>query len=89
MNSDPIFTSNKLPDGNTPGYPGGIFDPFGWSKGKDLATLKVGGRSRSRACTPVARVEVLFVCLGSVFWGPRLVVVVRTRQALCCLFRQG
>lgn len=28
-NQDPIFTNNKLPDGNTPGYPGGIFDPFG------------------------------------------------------------
>jgi len=30
---DPIFTNNKLPDGNTPGYPGGIFDPAGFSKG--------------------------------------------------------
>eukprot|EP00197_Chlamydomonas_leiostraca_P002672 CAMPEP_0202857030 /NCGR_PEP_ID=MMETSP1391-20130828/117_1 /ASSEMBLY_ACC=CAM_ASM_000867 /TAXON_ID=1034604 /ORGANISM="Chlamydomonas leiostraca, Strain SAG 11-49" /LENGTH=258 /DNA_ID=CAMNT_0049535777 /DNA_START=9 /DNA_END=785 /DNA_ORIENTATION=+ len=36
---DPIFTSNKLPAGEV-GYPGGIFDPFGWSKG-DMATLKV------------------------------------------------
>eukprot|EP00195_Chlamydomonas_chlamydogama_P006919 CAMPEP_0202889710 /NCGR_PEP_ID=MMETSP1392-20130828/299_1 /ASSEMBLY_ACC=CAM_ASM_000868 /TAXON_ID=225041 /ORGANISM="Chlamydomonas chlamydogama, Strain SAG 11-48b" /LENGTH=260 /DNA_ID=CAMNT_0049573105 /DNA_START=66 /DNA_END=848 /DNA_ORIENTATION=+ len=40
VNQDPIFSNNKLPDNNTPGYPGGIFDPFGWSKG-DLATLKV------------------------------------------------
>jgi hypothetical protein len=39
-NVDPIFTSNKLPDGNEPGYPGGIFDPFGWSKGSDLKSLK-------------------------------------------------
>ena len=78
---DPIFSNNKLPDGNEPGYPGrrcfscsscrkcraairrgslgvfalsfaphhlasaplltsgGIFDPFGWSKG-DLKSLK-------------------------------------------------
>jgi hypothetical protein len=28
---DPIFTSNKLP-ANEVGYPGGIFDPFGWAK---------------------------------------------------------
>lgn len=40
-NQDPIFTSNKLPDGNTPGYPGGIFDPFGWSKGANFGELKV------------------------------------------------
>lgn len=39
-NVDPVFSSNKLPDGNTPGYPGGIFDPFGWSKG-DFSTLKL------------------------------------------------
>ena len=36
---DPSFPSNSL-RANTPGSPGGIFDPFGWSKG-DLATLKV------------------------------------------------
>lgn len=28
-NVDPAFPTNKLPEGNTPGYPGGIFDPFG------------------------------------------------------------
>jgi light-harvesting complex I chlorophyll a/b binding protein 2/light-harvesting complex I chlorophyll a/b binding protein 4 len=39
-NQDPIFTSNSLPASGTPGYPGGIFDPFGYSKG-DLATLKL------------------------------------------------
>lgn len=39
-NVDPLFPNNKLPEGNTPGYPGGIFDPFGWSKG-DLASLKL------------------------------------------------
>ena len=39
-NQDPFFSNNKLPDGNTPGYPGGIFDPLGYAKG-DLATLKV------------------------------------------------
>ncbi|GIL88996.1 hypothetical protein Vretimale_16284 [Volvox reticuliferus] len=38
-NQDPIFPNNKLPDGNEPGYPGGIFDPFGWSKG-DMKSLK-------------------------------------------------
>lgn len=38
-NQDPIFSSNKLPDGEV-GYPGGIFDPLGYSKG-DLASLKV------------------------------------------------
>lgn len=39
-NQDPIFSGNSLPSGNEPGYPGGIFDPFGWSKG-DLKSLKV------------------------------------------------
>jgi light-harvesting complex I chlorophyll a/b binding protein 2/light-harvesting complex I chlorophyll a/b binding protein 4 len=39
-NQDPIFTNNKLPDGNEPGYPGGIFDPAGFSKG-DMASLKL------------------------------------------------
>ena len=40
VNQDPFFSGNKLPAGNTPGYPGGIFDPAGFSKG-DFATLKV------------------------------------------------
>jgi len=39
VNQDPIFTNNKLPDGEL-GYPGGIFDPLGYAKG-DMATLKV------------------------------------------------
>jgi len=39
-NQDPIFPNNKLPDGNEPGYPGGIFDPFNWSKG-NMAELKL------------------------------------------------
>ena len=39
-NVDPIFSNNSLPSDNSPGYPGGIFDPFGWSKG-DLETLKL------------------------------------------------
>jgi light-harvesting complex I chlorophyll a/b binding protein 2/light-harvesting complex I chlorophyll a/b binding protein 4 len=39
VNQDPIFTNNKLPPGEV-GYPGGIFDPLGYSKG-DLATLKL------------------------------------------------
>lgn len=38
-NQDPVFPNNKLPEGEV-GYPGGIFDPLGYSKG-DLATLKV------------------------------------------------
>ena len=29
---DPLFTSQTLPAGEV-GYPGGIFDPFGYSKG--------------------------------------------------------
>lgn len=39
VNQDPIFSNNKLPDGEV-GYPGGIFDPLGYSKG-DLQTLKL------------------------------------------------
>lgn len=39
-NQDPIFTNNKLPDGNEPGYPGGIFDPAGFAKG-DINSLKL------------------------------------------------
>lgn len=39
-NQDPIFSNNKLPDGNEPGYPGGIFDPAGFAKG-DVNTLKL------------------------------------------------
>jgi hypothetical protein len=39
VNQDPIFSNNKLADGNTPGYPG--FDPFGWSKSADFETYKV------------------------------------------------
>ncbi|KAF6257466.1 light-harvesting chlorophyll-a/b protein of photosystem I [Scenedesmus sp. NREL 46B-D3] len=38
-NQDPIFTNNKLPDGEV-GYPGGIFDPLGYSKG-NMETLKL------------------------------------------------
>eukprot|EP00878_Enallax_costatus_P021399 GHUV01022649.1.p1 GENE.GHUV01022649.1~~GHUV01022649.1.p1 ORF type:complete len:111 (+),score=36.25 GHUV01022649.1:3-335(+) len=36
---DPIFTNNKLPEGEV-GYPGGIFDPLGYSKG-NMETLKL------------------------------------------------
>ena len=32
VNVDPINSQYKLPDEGTPGYPGGIFDPYGWSK---------------------------------------------------------
>nr|6IGZ_4 Chain 4, Lhca-b [Bryopsis corticulans]6IGZ_8 Chain 8, Lhca-b [Bryopsis corticulans] len=39
VNVDPIF-GGKLPDGNIPGYPGGIFDPFGFAKG-DVDSLKL------------------------------------------------
>eukprot|EP00879_Flechtneria_rotunda_P003223 GHRR01003446.1.p1 GENE.GHRR01003446.1~~GHRR01003446.1.p1 ORF type:complete len:259 (+),score=104.03 GHRR01003446.1:82-858(+) len=39
VNQDPIFTNNSLPDGEV-GYPGGIFDPLGYSKG-NMAELKV------------------------------------------------
>ena len=40
VNQDPIFSTNQRTDGNEPGYPGGIFDPLGYSKG-DLKTLKL------------------------------------------------
>ena len=53
-NQDPIFAGNRLPDGNKPGYPGGIFDPMGFSKGADFETLKVkelkNGRLAMLAC---------------------------------------
>lgn len=39
MNADPLFSGNSLPE-NTPGYPGGIFDPLNYSSG-DLNSLKV------------------------------------------------
>ncbi|CAL8466833.1 g6369 [Coccomyxa elongata] len=39
-NQDPIFSQYSLPSGNEPGYPGGIFDPLGYSKG-NMAELKL------------------------------------------------
>ncbi|KAF8068420.1 LHCA4 [Scenedesmus sp. PABB004] len=39
VNQDPFFSNNKLPAGEV-GYPGGIFDPLGYSKG-DMQTLKL------------------------------------------------
>ncbi|MEW5318963.1 MAG: hypothetical protein WDW38_010141 [Sanguina aurantia] len=39
-NQDPLFSNQKLPDGNETGYPGGIFDPMNKSKG-DFATQKL------------------------------------------------
>lgn len=39
VNQDPLFSQYSLPAGEV-GYPGGIFDPFGWSKSADLPTLK-------------------------------------------------
>merc|ERR1712060_291817 len=44
VNDDPIFKKNTLPDGNKTGYPGGIFDPFGWTTrkaGPDLEELQL------------------------------------------------
>ena len=38
VNSDPIFKNNSVPNPET-GYPGGIFDPLGFSKG-DLKTAQ-------------------------------------------------
>ncbi|KAI8475812.1 MAG: chlorophyll a/b-binding protein domain-containing protein [Monoraphidium minutum] len=42
VNDDPIFKGNKVPN-LEPGYPGGIFDPLGFSKGnlKELQTKEV------------------------------------------------
>jgi len=39
MSVDPLFTDNKLPDGSV-GYPGGVFDPFGYASSPDLDKLK-------------------------------------------------
>jgi light-harvesting complex I chlorophyll a/b binding protein 4 len=39
VNQDPIFTQFAVPN-ETMGYPGGAFDPFGFSKGDDLFTLQ-------------------------------------------------
>jgi hypothetical protein len=53
LHADPIFTSNKLPAGEV-GYPGGIFDPLGYSKGAELASFKLkeikNGRLAMLAC---------------------------------------
>jgi hypothetical protein len=55
VNDDPIFKNNKLPAGNTPGYPGGIFDPLNFSKG-NLAELKVKEIKNARLA--------MLACLG-------------------------
>jgi len=41
-NDDPIFKGNRVPNAE-PGYPGGIFDPLGFSKGnfKELQTKEI------------------------------------------------
>lgn len=39
VNEDPVFKGNSVPN-EVMGYPGGIFDPFGFAKGKDLEDLK-------------------------------------------------
>uniref|UniRef100_A0A7S3E1H4 Chlorophyll a-b binding protein, chloroplastic n=1 Tax=Chloropicon laureae TaxID=464258 RepID=A0A7S3E1H4_9CHLO len=41
---DPIFKKYKLPEGAKSGYPGGVFDPFGWTTrngGKNFEELKL------------------------------------------------
>ena len=40
VNQDPIFKKYKLPEDNKPGYPGGIFDPFGWTTRKNGPSLE-------------------------------------------------
>ncbi|KAK9820249.1 hypothetical protein WJX72_008057 [[Myrmecia] bisecta] len=42
VNEDPIFKGNKVPN-EEPGYPGGIFDPFNFSKGnlKEMQTKEI------------------------------------------------
>jgi len=40
MDQDPIFKNNKL-SAHEVGYPGGIFDPMGMSKGNNLNELKL------------------------------------------------
>lgn len=67
-NQDPIFAGNKLPEGNKPGYPGGIFDPLNFSKGPDFETLKMkelkNGRLAMLACLGFA-VQVSYSILQS------------------------
>jgi hypothetical protein len=44
VNQDPIFFKYERPKGNVSGYPGGIFDPFGWTTrngGKNLEELQL------------------------------------------------
>ncbi|QDZ18736.1 chloroplast chlorophyll a-b binding protein [Chloropicon primus] len=43
VNQDPIFQKYELPSDNKSGYPGGIFDLFGWStrSSQDLEELKL------------------------------------------------
>merc|ERR1712216_804423 len=40
VNQDPIFKKYELPEDNKPGYPGGIFDPFGWTTRKNGPSLE-------------------------------------------------
>ena len=61
QNQDPIFTNYKLPD-HEPGYPGGIFDPFNFSKVR-LSRVPHHARSCSGSCSPCLKVH-----LCSCFW---------------------
>lgn len=54
VNEDPIFKGNKVPNPEL-GYPGGIFDPLGFSKGnfKELQTKEI--KNGTACCVPYLR----------------------------------
>jgi light-harvesting complex I chlorophyll a/b binding protein 4 len=66
---DPIFKGNKVPN-LEPGYPGGIFDPLGFSKGnlKELQTKEV----KNGRLAMVAFIGFVFAVRGLAALGARL-----------------
>jgi hypothetical protein len=64
---DPIFKGNKVPN-LEPGYPGGIFDPLGFSKGnlKELQTKEV----KNGRLAMVAFIGFVFAVRGWKQWRP-------------------
>jgi hypothetical protein len=56
QNQDPIFTNYKLPD-HEPGYPGGIFDPFNFSKVR-LMKAPHHARTCAGSCWPCLAIHL-------------------------------